>query len=182
MNSKDIKKQVQQWLETIIIDLNLCPFAKRELLKNRIKFTVTQAHDNTELLNSLLNELVFLEQHLDTETTLLIHPNVLTDFYDYNDFLDKADQLLLDHGYDGTFQIASFHPNYQFANTGADDNENYTNRSPYPLLHILREQSLDDAIGSYGDTSTIPQRNIDLMNELGIEKIQALFKACLRSD
>ena len=84
---------------------------KRELLKNRIKFTVTQANDNTELLNSLLNELVFLEQHLDTETTLLIHPNVLTDFYDYNDFLDKADQLLLDHGYDGTFQIASFHPN-----------------------------------------------------------------------
>ena len=75
-----------------------------------------------------------------------------------------------------------FIPTYQFANTGADDNENYTNRSPYPLLHILREQSLDDAIGSYGDTSTIPQRNIDLMNELGIEKIQALFKACLKSN
>lgn len=182
MNSSNIKQQVQQWLEAIIIDLNLCPFAKRELLKNRIKFTVTQANDDTELLSSLLNELVFLEQHLDTETTLLIHPNVLADFYDYNDFLDKADQLLIDHGYDGTFQIASFHPDYQFANTQADDSENYTNRSPYPLLHILREQSLDDAIESYGDTSTIPQRNIDLMNELGTEKIQALFKACLKSD
>ena len=102
MNSKDIKKQVQQWLETIIIDLNLCPFAKRELLKNRIKFTVTQANDDTELLNSLLNELVFLDEHLDTETTLLIHPNVLADFYDYNDFLHKADQLLIEHDYDGS--------------------------------------------------------------------------------
>lgn len=182
MNSNDIKQQVQQWLETIIIDLNLCPFAKRELLKNRIKYTVTQANDDTELLSSLLNELVFLEKHLEIETTLLIHPSVLTDFYDYNDFLDKADQLLIEHGYDGTFQIASFHPNYQFANTEADDNENYTNRSPYPLLHLLREQSLNDAIESYGDTSTIPQRNIDLMNELGTEKIQALFKTCLKSD
>ena len=182
MNIKDIKKQVRQWLETIIIDLNLCPFAKRELLKNRIKFAVTEVNNETELLNSLLKELVFLEEHLDTETTLLIHPHVLTDFYDYNDFLDKAEQLLIEHDYDGIFQIASFHPDYQFADTQIDDNENYTNRSPYPLLHILREQSLEDSIESYGDTSGIPLRNIDLMNELGTVKIEDLFKACLKSD
>ncbi len=182
MNNNLVIKHVQQWLETIIIDLNLCPFAKRELLKNRIRFSVTEADNERQLLDDLLNELTFLDDHPDIETTLLVHPHILTNFYDYNDFLDQADQLIIDHNYDGKYQIASFHPDYQFADTQIDDNENYTNRSPYPLLHILREQSLDSAIKSFGDTSTIPQRNIDLMNELGSERIRTLFKACLTTD
>ncbi len=181
-NNALIVKQVKQWLEEIIIGLNLCPFAKRELINDRIRFTVSHANTETELLATLLNELSCLENHPEIETILLIHPDVLTDFYDYNDFLDNADQLLIEHDYDGLFQIASFHPDYQFADTEIDDNENYTNRSPYPLLHILREQSLESAIESYGDTTVIPKRNIDLMNSLGTEKIQALFKACLKAD
>ena len=179
-DSSTIKQHVRNWLEKIVIDLNLCPFAKKELLKQRIRFVVTETDDQTQLLNDLLNELSFLQHHPETETTLLIHPHVLLDFYNYNDFLDSAEALLAEHHYIGIFQIASFHPNYQFANTQIDDSENYTNRSPYPLLHILRENSLEKAINAYGDTDDIPQRNIALMNEMGTQKIQALLKACLK--
>ncbi len=112
------------------------------------------------------------------ETTLLIHPDVLQDFHDYNQFLNYVDKFLLDSGFEGVYQIASFHPDYQFDGTNADDAENYTNRSPYPMLHILREESLERAIAEYPDVEQIPARNVVLMNSFGRHKLQALFEGC----
>lgn len=179
--SDNIKDSVRRWLETVVIDLNLCPFAKRELIKNRIRFTVTEANNEALLLESLQTELELLNDSADIETTLLIHPHVLQDFYDYNDFLNLADECLVIMQLDGIYQIASFHPDYQFSDTAVDDVENYSNRSPYPMLHILREDSLEQAITSHPDTLQIPEDNIARLQALGLPKIQALLNSCLPS-
>jgi uncharacterized protein len=168
---------VRHWVETLVIGLNLCPFAKRELINNRIRFTVSRAANEQQLLENLQAELELLNNDQSIETTLIIHPDVLQDFYDYNEFLDYADGLLVQMELDGVYQIASFHPNYQFADTEPDDVENYSNRSPYPLLHLIREQSLEQAIASYPDSDQIPQRNVELLKSLGREKMQALFQS-----
>jgi len=123
-------------------------------------------------------ELEWLDTHPAIETTLLIHPQVLQDFDDYNQFLETADDLLDAMGFDGMYQLASFHPNYQFAETAPADVENYTNRSPYPLLHLLREQSLERSIASYPDAEQIPLRNIALMKCLGVARLKQLLRAC----
>lgn len=170
---------VRNWVERFVVDLNLCPFAKRELVKDRVRFVVSEATDQIVLLADLQLELQRLDSDASIETTLLIHPGVLTDFYDYNDFLDEADALLEHLDYDGKFQVASFHPNYQFGGTEPEDAENYTNRAPYPVLHLLREASLEQAIDSYPDTDQIPARNIALMNDMGAEKLKQMLSACL---
>lgn len=166
---------VRSWLESFVIELNLCPFASRELLNNRVRFVLSDAHTEVQLLQSLEAEFEHLAANDSVETTLLIHPQVLADFSDYNQFLELADGLLVQMELDGVLQIASFHPHYQFADTQEDDAENYTNRSPYPLLHILREQSLSLAIEHTPDIDQIPLRNIQKMNELGAEKLRLLF-------
>ena len=160
------------------MDLNLCPFAKRELVKNRVRFAVTQATTEEQLLTALQTELELLSRETSIETTLLIHPNVLHDFYDYNQFLSYAEELLVEMKLEGVYQIASFHPDYRFAGTEPADAENYTNRSPYPLLHLIREESLERAIAAYPDVDTIPLRNTELMNTLGEDKLQQLLQAC----
>lgn len=170
---------VRNWVERFVVDLNLCPFAKRELVKDRVRFVVSEATDQIALLADLQLELQRLDSDSAIETTLLIHPRILTDFYDYNDFLDEADTLLEHLDYDGKFQVASFHPDYQFGGTEPEDAENYTNRAPYPVLHLLREASLEHAIESYPDTDKIPERNIALMNEMGAEKLKSLLATCL---
>ena len=170
---------VRQWVETLIIGMNLCPFAKRELVKNRVRFTVTEATTDDELMVALQAELEFLDSDPSVETTLLIHPKVLQDFDDYNQFLNFADRFLAELRLGGVYQIASFHPDYQFGGTDLDDAENYTNRSPYPMLHLIREESLERVIADYPDVDQIPTRNIALMNNLGSEKLQALVQACL---
>ncbi|MCP4768933.1 MAG: DUF1415 domain-containing protein [Gammaproteobacteria bacterium] len=169
---------VRYWVETVVVDLNLCPFAGRELRQERIRFVVTSSTTEAELLASLQTELEWLDMHPAVETTLLIHPRVLQDFGDYNQFLETADDLLGAMGVDGIYQLASFHPHYQFADTATDDVENYTNRSPYPMLHLLREQSLERSIASYPGTEQIPLRNIALMKRLGIARLKQLLKAC----
>lgn len=166
----------QSWLEHVVIGLNLCPFAKRELIKDRIAFTVCHSQQTAGLLASLEQQLTRLASTSEIETTLIIHPHVLQNFADYNDFLDHAEQLLIDKGYAGIIQIASFHPDYQFANTKKEDLENYTNRSPFPLIHLLKESSIEIAIANYPDSDQIPQQNIALMNALGKKKLQQLFK------
>jgi len=166
---------VRRWLESVVIDLNLCPFARREFLDDRIRFTETDATNEVQLLQALEAELELLSASDSIETTLLVHPNVLADFEDYNQFLGLADGLLLQMGLEGVFQIASFHPDYQFAGTHPEDAENYTNRSPHPLLHLLREESLARAIEHTADVDQIPIRNIQKMNELGVEKLKLLF-------
>ena len=178
-NAEVIISAVRKWVETFVVGMNLCPFAKRELVKNRVRFVTTAASTEEGLLTVLQAELELLNADPTVETTLLIHPSVLQDFYAYNDFLDVADSLLTDMELEGTYQIASFHPDYQFGGTQPDDAENYTNRAPYPVLHLLREESLERVIAEYHDVDDIPERNIALMNKLGTDKLQALLQSCL---
>lgn len=172
---------VRAWVDTFVVGMNLCPFAKRELVKNRVRFVTTTATTQEQLLQTLQAELELLNVEPAIETTLLIHADVLQDFYDFNDFLDTADRLLVDMELEGVYQIASFHPDYQFGGTAPSDAENYTNRSPYPVLHLIREASLERVIADYPDVDDIPERNIALMNSMGADKLQALLRACLDS-
>lgn len=162
-----IEKATRQWLEEIVIGLNLCPFARKELVNNRIRFVVSLAGSEDALLMDLQQELEFLREQPGIETTLLIHPGTLTGFDDYNEFLAAADDLLALLELDGIYQIASFHPDYRFADTASEDAENYTNRSPFPMLHLLREDSVSRAVDNHPDPESIPARNIALMKQLG---------------
>lgn len=180
MDQRAIKKAVRQWLESIVIDLNLCPFARKAYIKNAVRLTVTEVTQEEQLLEVLYDELKLLQLDSSVETTLLIHPFVLDDFEAYNQFLGIIDEFLDQLKLEGIFQVASFHPQYQFAGTDVDDVENYTNRAPYPILHILREESLDSAIDSYPNIDQVPENNIRLMKEMGLEKMQELLKKCLQ--
>ncbi len=182
MTDEQIVRCVQQWVETVVVDLNLCPFAKRELVKGRVCFAVCDAATEEALLSALQNELELLGNDSAIETTLLIHPQVLLEFFSYNQFLDYADQLLVAMKLDGIYQIASFHPDYQFQGAGPDDAENYSNRSPFPMLHLLREDSLEKVIAEYADVDDIPARNIALMNDMGRERLSSLLQACLNRE
>ena len=179
MGETEVISATRKWVEDVVVGYNLCPFAKRELVRNRVRFVVSEAETEDELLQALHSELQRLEDEPEIETSLLIHPGVLQDFGPYNEFLDAADGLLAYLDMDGVYQIASFHPDYQFAGTEPDAAENYTNRSPFPMLHLLREASLEAAIDSYPDVDGIPQRNIELMNELGSEKMRSILRSCL---
>jgi hypothetical protein len=173
----DVVETTRRWLEKAVIGLNLCPFAKAVHVKNQIRYAVSDARNVEELHRDLIAELDILQRSAPEEidTTLLIHPWVLSDFLDYNDFLAVADATLEEAGRDGEIQIASFHPNYQFAEAQADDIENYTNRSPYPILHLLRETSIDRAVAAFPDASKIFTRNMETMRKLGLSGWQALF-------
>jgi hypothetical protein len=159
----------------VVVGLNLCPFAKHELLNNRIRFCLSEAISQQQLLGDLRIELELLNKNESIETTLLIHPLVLEDFYEYNQFLNDAEFLLLELKLEGIYQIASFHPHYQFAGSELDDIENYSNRSPYPMLHLIREKSLEQAIANYPDVENIPERNIKLLRSIGLEGIKKLL-------
>ncbi len=165
------------WLEKAVIGLNLCPFAKAVHTRQQIRYVVSAASDIEALLFDLGQELQILENTPEDliDTILLIHPKVLRNFLDYNDFLELADQLLERQGYLGTFQIASFHPEYQFAGTAADAIENHTNRSPFPMLHLLRESSIERAVDAFPDAAEIFEKNIDTMKRLGKSGWAALF-------
>lgn len=170
-----VAEQVRHWLETIVIGLNLCPFAKRELAKERIRFFVSEATTEEMLVGDLEAELERLEQDSSIETTLIIHPRVLVDFFEYQQFLVWAERMLKRLGLRGVYQIASFHPDYRFRNSLEHAPGNYTNRSPYPMLHLLREDSLANAIANYPDTDKIPERNIARLESLEPEELHALF-------
>jgi hypothetical protein len=178
MESEAIASVVRRWVEELVVGLNLCPFAGHELNRNRVRFVVTEAATEEQLLAALATELALLSDDASVETTLLIHPDVLQDFFDYNQFLDTAERLLVHLEMEGVYQVASFHPDYQFAGTAVDDAENFTNRSPYPLLHILREESLALRIAAYPDVDKIPVRNVEKMKSLGREKLQSILQGC----
>jgi len=169
--------EVEYWVNTIVVGLNLCPFAKHEINKGKVRYTVDSAATEEDSLVGLENELNFLIAQPDIETTLLILPNAFADFYDFNQFLEYVDALVEQMQLTGTIQIASFHPDYQFADTDADDIENYTNRSPYPILHLLREESLEKAISQYPDADKIPASNIALLREMGKSRLMALISS-----
>ena len=159
----------QLWLERAVIGLNLCPFAKAVHVKKQIRYVVSSATTPEELLKDLINELELLAETSaeKIDTRLLIHPDVLTDFLDYNDFLDVADETLEELDLDGELQVASMHPHYQFEGTQPGDIENYTNRSPYPTLHLLRESSVDKAVAAFPEADQIFEKNVETMKKLG---------------
>jgi len=183
-DADSIIAQTRCWIEQVVIKLNLCPFARKPFENGKIRFVVCTTNQPQALRIALKTELEFLRstEASAVETTLLIHPNALNNFLDYNDFLGVADALLEDQGYDGEFQVASFHPHYQFAGTTADAAENYTNRSPYPTLHLLREEGLERALDSYPNPDKIPERNIRTLNELGAEHMRNILSQCLRGE
>ena len=174
---EQIIADVEQWLDEVVIGLDLCPFAARPRREKRVRIAVSHATDDEALLNDLQAELERLSDTpvAELETTLLAIPNMLEDFADYNDFLDAVDLWVEQFGWEGDLQVASFHPQYQFADTEADDPGNLTNRSPWPLLHIIREESLEKAVEHYPDVDAIPERNIERMKALGPEERKRLF-------
>jgi hypothetical protein len=157
------------WLEKAVIGLNLCPFAKAVHVKKQIRYVVSDATTPEELLGALMDELQRLSDTSPeaVDTTLLIHPHVLADFADYNEFLDVADAALEDMDLVGELQVASFHPQYQFADTHINDIENFTNRSPYPTLHLLREDSVERAVEAFPEAGDIFEKNIETLRKLG---------------
>jgi hypothetical protein len=161
--------RTRAWVEHAVIGLNLCPFARAVQAREQIRYVVTEASDADSLLQALCDELQLLAaaDPSTLETTLLIHPQAMTDFLEYNDFLDAADAAVEALGHDGVLQVASFHPSYQFDGTDADDVSNATNRSPYPTLHLLRESSIDRAVQAFGDTGQIYSDNIRTLQALG---------------
>jgi hypothetical protein len=169
---------VRRWVERLVIAHNLCPFARRELEGGSVRFRVTDAQDEEQLMMALVDELERLRREPDIETTLLIHPGVLQDFVDFNQFLAACDELLVLASLDDVFQIASFHPDYQFTGTSPEDAENFSNRSPYPILHILREDSVSRAVAAHPDAAGIPDCNIALLKELGSDRLQQIWREC----
>jgi hypothetical protein len=165
-----------RWLERAVIGLNLCPFAKAVYVKGQVHCTVSQASNLEALRDDLLQALKDLVAHepAERDTTLLIIQNLLQDFVDYNDFLNVADDCLLALDLEGEIQIASFHPQYQFAGTDEDDITNFTNRSPHPTLHLIREASIDRAVAAFPDAEDIFEANMATMNQLGLQGWQDL--------
>ena len=155
----------RRWLEYAVSGLNLCPFAKAVHAKGQVRYVLSDADTSDALLAQLGEELLHLRDTPpeQVDTTLLIHPRVLQDFLDYNDFLEAADALVAELDLEGVLQVASFHPQYQFAGTLPDDIENCTNRSPYPTLHLLREDSVTRAVAAYPDPDAIIDRNIQTL-------------------
>jgi hypothetical protein len=172
-----IVEATQRWLEQVVIGLNLCPFAAKPFLEKQVRISVTACRDTDCLLNTLQAELEIMAEHRpqEIETTLLVVPDMLADFYDYNDFLDQAEALLDEQGWTGHFQLASFHPHYQFADTEPEDCENLTNRAPYPILHLIREASLEKVLEHYPHPEQIPERNIERVCNLDEQQKAALF-------
>ena len=161
-----------------MIGLNLCPFAKAVYVKQQVRFVLSDATTEEALLTGLGEELQRLQAvgPDETDTTLIVHPRVLTDFIDYNDFLDLVDGLIAELDLEGELQVASFHPAYRFADSDADEPGNCTNRAPYPTLHLLREASLDKAIEAYPDADVIVERNLKTMAKLGLSAYCDLLK------
>ena len=177
MDPMRVEADVRRWLECAVIGLNLCPFAKAVYARQQVRIVVSDATTERALLEQLGEEMALLRDTPSEtiDTTLLVHPQVLQDFLDYNDFLDDADALIEAMELDGVLQVASFHPYYQFANTDSDDAENLTNRAPYPILHLLREDSVDRAVAAYPEPDAIIERNVATMRELGIEGFRKLL-------
>jgi len=168
--------ETRAWVERVVIGLNLCPFAKAVHTKGQIRYVFTEDDHVEDLLNTLCVELQRLVETdpAEIDTTLIVHPRVLQDFLDYNDFLGLADAAVEDMGLAGVLQVASFHPRYQFEGTEPDDIANASNRSPYPTLHLLREDSVDRAVHAFPEAERIYEENIRTLKQLGKEGWEAL--------
>jgi len=174
-HDEKVIRQTRSWLEQVVIGLNFCPFAKPVFEQGKVHFQVSDAQSLECCLEDLTAELERLEQHSGIETTLLIYADALPDFENFLDVVDIANDFMEEQGYEGVYQLASFHPDYCFADSDDEDPANYTNRSPYPILHLIREQSMAHALAHYDKPEDIPERNIKLARELGLEKMKRLL-------
>lgn len=171
-------EQTRCWIETVVVAHNFCPFAARELKRDSVRYRVLRDIALEPCLLALAEECLTLDREPHTETTLLILAGGFQDFHVYLELLEIAGDLLLDQGYEGVYQLASFHPDYCFDGADPQDPANYTNRSPYPMLHILRETSIERALLDYPQAEQIPERNIETARRQGLARMQALLAAC----
>ena len=164
----------ENWVKQVIMKFNLCPFARREVERASIRYAVVEEHKPKAVLLALLAECALLDEQPAIETTLVILPRGFEGFYAYLDLVDLAEEMLLEQGYEGKYQLASFHPDYCFEGEPQDDAANYTNRSPYPTLHLIREASIDRAVAVFPEAETIFERNIEVLEGLGLDGWKAL--------
>lgn len=176
MTDQEVLDQTRQWLEKAVIGLNLCPFAKAVYVKNQVRLVVSHARHADDLLEELDRELqLFMATPAEEiDTTLLVHPTLFDDFLDFNDFLEIAEGVVNEQGLEGVMQLASFHPQFQFDGTELDDISNYTNRAPFAILHLLREESIDRAVEAFPEAETIFEQNIETLEKLGHKGWKAL--------
>jgi len=177
-NDALIIEQTKAWIQTVIIQCNFCPFAKSEFDNGKIHYVVDRKSNHEQCLHTLVDECMRLENEADIETTFIIYPDSASVFEDYMSLLEFSEAMLVAQGYEGVFQLASFHPEYCFAGVPKDDPANYTNRSLYPMLHIIRESSIERALKSYPSPENIPIRNIQYARGHGNEKMKAMLNAC----
>ncbi|GAB2795642.1 DUF1415 domain-containing protein [Halomonas shantousis] len=168
----------RDWVRSFVVAHNVCPFAGREVRRDSIRYVVCAARDPQAALLALIDECRHLDSHATVETTLLILPHGMEDFEDYLDLLEVAEALLVDQGYEGVYQLASFHPDYCFADTAAEDPANYTNRSPYPMLHLLREAGLERVLAHFPHPERIPEANQANMRKLGDALLAEQLQRC----
>ena len=175
----EIIQQTEKWIKSVVIDLNFCPFASKALLKKSVRYIVLKEVGVKQSLEALVQEFEFLNDHEDIETTFIIFANDFVDFKVYLQLVKKAENTITKEDYDGIYQVASFHPDYCFAGSHSDDAANYTNRSIYPMLHVLREDSLTKALALYPSPELIPEHNIALARQKGLQYMQMLRAACM---
>ncbi len=174
--------QTQHWIKETVIGLNFCPFASQSFFENRILYQTVFNSNLNKSLESFIKVCNSLSELSEIETAFLIFPDNFSNFQDYLDLVDLAERLLNKEGLEGIYQIASFHPLYIFAETEMDDPSNYTNRSPYPMIHVLREDSIERALDKYPHPEQIPKRNISKTHQLGLEHLKSLLKSCFEKN
>ena len=179
LQDSEIIGHTKNWLEQVVIGLNFCPFAGREFRKGSIHYIVLNSSDRKEILTRLALEFHRLDDHPEIETTLIILPGQFPDFNKYLDIIELCQDLLEEEDYEGIYQVASFHPDYRFAGAAPDDPANFTNRSIYPMLHLLREESIERVLENYRDPDSIPANNIAFAKQKGFAAMEALRNACL---
>ena len=174
-DSQRVISETENWVARFVVGLNLCPFAKQPLAQDKVRFTVYNGQDLEQLTHTLIDEFQLLDESKGLETTLLIVPDMLLNYEEYLDYLAGVEMLMEELGYTGTYQIAGFHPDYLFEGVAPFDPANHTNRSPYPMLHIIREESVEWAIETHPDIDAIPERNVELLREMGVKGINDLL-------
>ena len=175
-------QQSKNWIRDVVIGLNFCPFAGREFRNNTIHYQVEESAELEKILETFQSECTRLDENPDIETTLIILPNAVSGFEEYLDLVDLAERFIEENEYEGIYQVASFHPQYLFAGASNDDPANYTNRSIYPMLHLLREESVEKVIEKHHNTDDIPEQNIQVAREKGLDAMKKLWMACLSND
>ncbi|MEO6730097.1 MAG: DUF1415 domain-containing protein [Ferruginibacter sp.] len=179
-HSQQIIDQTKKWINDVVIQCNFCPFAATVMKQQQVHYAVETSSAINTCMEAFLQEITRLDNEINIETIFLIFPNTFEALDDYLDMVSLAEKLLKRQGYEGIYQLASFHPFYKFADSTESDAANYTNRSIYPMLHLLRESSIDKALEHYKDPENIPDRNIDFARKKGLEYMKMLRDTCMK--